>query len=541
MACKVWTGVRPAAVISVVLLFLLQLGLSLLLLSPGLADQEAFRALLAHPQIWGAARLTLFTGLASTALSLVAALVIVQQARPRLAAEAGLFLAVPHLAFALGLSLVIMPSGVLARACALLLNWTTPPGWVTTQDPLGLALAAALVLKETPFVVWAFAGLLNREDLRTQFAGQMAAARSLGHGPHSAFLRIVVPQLLGRSAGAVIAVLVYGLTVVDMALVIGPTQPPTFAQVIWSDLNDADPAHEARGGAGVLLLALGIVLLLASGWLALRLGSPLLRRFLVRPAPVARQGFVAPLLWPLWKIVYTVVLAVLVVTSVAGLWRFPALLPDHLTLAAWQRALADGGPLVTSLWLALATAAAALGLVVLWCEAVPQRLDRLLLWPSLLLLCLPSLVLALGQYRLFLLAGQTGTAVALFLAHLMPVMAYVVIMLIAPYRAHDPRWQASAAGLQATRARFLLRVKWPMLKAPLLSAFAVGFAVSVAQYAPAQLVAAGRFSTLPMEAVTLASGGDRAVAASYGVMLALLPLVVFIGSGLLSRPRWSNV
>ena len=186
-------------------------------------------------------------------------------------------------------------------------------------------------------------------------------------------------------------------------------------------------------------------------------------------------------------------------------------------------------------------AAAALGLVVLWCEAVPQRLDRLLLWPSLLLLCLPSLVLALGQYRLFLLAGQTGTAVALFLAHLMPVMAYVVIMLIVPYRAHDPRWQASAAGLQATRARFLLRVKWPMLKAPLLSAFAVGFAVSVAQYAPAQLVAAGRFSTLPMEAVTLASGGDRAVAASYGVMLALLPLVVFIGSGLLSRPRWSNV
>jgi putative thiamine transport system permease protein len=86
----------------------------------------------------------------------------------------------------------------------------------------------------------------------------------------------------------------------------------------------------------------------------------------------------------------------------------------------------------------------------------------------------------------------------------------------------------------------LLRVKWPMLKAPLLSAFAVGFAVSVMQFVPAQLAAAGRFSTLPMEAVTLSAGGNRALIATYGLALTLLPFIVFVLAGWLSRPRWKN-
>ncbi len=106
--------------------------------------------------------------------------------------------------------------------------------------------------------------------------------------------------------------------------------------------------------------------------------------------------------------------------------------------------------------------------------------------------------------------------------------------------AREEARQATAAGLRARPAHMLLRVKWPMLKAPLLSAFAVGFAVSVMQFVPAQLAAAGRFSTLPMEAVTLSAGGNRALVATYGLALTLLPFIVFVLAGWLSRPRWKN-
>jgi putative thiamine transport system permease protein len=85
---------------------------------------------------------------------------------------------------------------------------------------------------------------------------------------------------------------------------------------------------------------------------------------------------------------------------------------------------------------------------------------------------------------------------------------------------------------------FITKIKWPLLKAPILAAFAVGFAVSIAQYVPAQLAAAGRYSTLPIEAVTLSSGGNRALVAAYGAALTALPLLVFLMAQWLGRPRW---
>ena len=53
-----------------------------------------------------------------------------------------------------------------------------------------------------------------------------------------------------------VIVFFFATSVVDMALVLGPTQPPTFSMVVWSDLNAASRADNARGGAGAVLLAL---------------------------------------------------------------------------------------------------------------------------------------------------------------------------------------------------------------------------------------------------------------------------------------------
>lgn len=529
-----------------VLLFLLPFAAALLFILPELANGvthgQAFAGLLAHPQVPGALWLTLFTGIASTLLSLGFALLVIAGARRNPAAGAGAFLAVPHLSLALGLAFLVMPSGLLARVIATLVTgWTEPPPWVTTHDPLGVALIAALVLKETPFLVWVFAGLLNRDDLRQQFAGHSAAARSLGHGPTSTFLRVILPQLLPRAVLPLIAVLAYGMTVVDMALVIGPGQPPTLAQLAWTDLNDAEPATAARGAAGVLLLSVLILVLLLVVGLLLRLGRPWTGGIY---SGYPRRGKlslpVSGQIWGLWMALYALIGILLLVQSVSGFWPFPRLLPQGFTLKAWPQLLSDSQAFTTSLVLALATATTALAATVAWFETQPPSRDRIIWTAAMLGLCLPALLVALGQYRLFLWFGITGTPTALFLAHLLPVTAYVIVMLAGPYRGYDRRWQATAAGLRASPPHFLVHIKWPMLKAPLLSAFAVGFAVSVMQFVPAQLAAAGRYTTLPMEAVTLSAGGNRALIATYGLALTALPLIVFVMAGVLARPRWKT-
>jgi len=85
-----------------------------------------------------------------------------------------------------------------------------------------------------------------------------------------AFRRVVWPQLARRLRWPLLAVLAYGLTVVDMAIVIGPASPPTLAMQAWQWLLDTDPLLQARGAAaGLLLVGLLAVCAVALAGLAL--------------------------------------------------------------------------------------------------------------------------------------------------------------------------------------------------------------------------------------------------------------------------------
>jgi putative thiamine transport system permease protein len=532
-----WIGAAPFA-----LLFLVPLCLSLALLLPSLLNAEAMQAFLQHPQFAGAFRLTLLTGCVSTIIAITLAIVTVAQTRRFILQQASVFLSLPHLALAMGFGFMIAPTGVLARLIATLITgWTAPPLWQTTQDPHGFALIAALVLKETPFLVWAMSNILQQEELQLRFAREAAIAQSLGHGARSIFLRLVLPQILPRVMWPIIAVFTYGMTVVDMALVIGPTQPPTLAQLLWTDLNDGEVLTNQQGASGTLLLSAMVAALLGIFFAARRSITPLVRRWMTcSPKPENSSPIGFGFLWPSFGVIYTVVVMALLLQSVSALWPFPKLLAQVFTATAWLQLFQDFSPVATSLTMALISVGLASVVVVVWLETQAAKWDRIALIGATLMLCLPAVLVALGQYRLLLWVGATGTLAGLIFAHVLPVTAYIFVMLHGPYRAFDPRWQAAGQGLGAAPLKFLLTVKWPMLKAPLLSALAIGFAVSIQQFVSAQLASAGRFSTLPMEAVTLSSGGNRALIAAYALMLMALPLLAFLLASWAARPRWSS-
>jgi len=70
------------------------------------------------------------------------------------------------------------------------------------------------------------------------------------------------------------------------------------------------------------------------------------------------------------------------------------------------------------------------------------------------------------------------------------------------------------------------------LLTPILTAAAIGVAVSVAQYLPTLFMGAGRIATLTTEAVTLSSSSDRRVTGVYATLQAGLPFVAY-GAALL--------
>lgn len=155
-------------------------------------DGAAWRGLWQQPQWPRALAMTLWTGLAATALSVALSAWVLSLSFPgalwqRVVQALPPMLAVPHAAFAIGLAFLIAPSGWLLRAVS---PWATgfdaPPPWPTTQDPWGLGLIAVLVAKEVPFLLWAAATQLQREDTGLRWARELDAARSMGYTPQRA-------------------------------------------------------------------------------------------------------------------------------------------------------------------------------------------------------------------------------------------------------------------------------------------------------------------------------------------------------------------
>ena len=163
------------------------------------AQTAAWRGLLDDPQTGPALRASLVSGLGSTLIATALSLWLTTclWAHPRWTAlqrRLPAMLAVPHAALAIGLLLLWMPGGWIARLLAPLAGWDVPPDWTTVNDPHALALTLALVLKETPFLLWTIAALLARPDVAPRLRQQLALGRSLGYTPAQVWWRVVWPQ-----------------------------------------------------------------------------------------------------------------------------------------------------------------------------------------------------------------------------------------------------------------------------------------------------------------------------------------------------------
>jgi putative thiamine transport system permease protein len=107
------------------------------------------------------------------------------------------------------------------------------------------------------------------------------------------------------------------------------------------------------------------------------------------------------------------------------------------------------------------------------------------------------------------------------------VFPYVFLSLSDPWWHWDPRYGQTARALGRGAAFVFWRVRLPMLIRPVLTAAALGFAVSVALYLPTLLVGAGRWPTITTETVALASGGNRNLIGATALVQAVLPFVGF--------------
>ncbi|MCC5883170.1 MAG: ABC transporter permease subunit [Halomonas sp.] len=514
---------------------------------------DPWRQLFGQPGLARSVGVSFASGLVTTALSLAVVLLFLAGVSGsrldrwirRMVAP---LLSVPHAAAAFGLAFLIAPSGLLARLVSPELSgWERPPDVQIVQDPWGISLMAGLIIKEIPFLLLMCLAALPQLDPERR----VAMARSLGYRPTTAWLKVVAPSLYPLIRLPVFAVIAYATSVVDVALILGPTLPPTLAVSILTWFNDPNLSQRFVASAGAVL-QLGVTASALIAWWCLeRLAARLGRRWLdrgergrsERPLRLAGKGLIL-----LATLTAFVGIAGLALNSVAGFWRFPDALPQGITAVHWLRALPTlSGPVASTVLIATAATLVALALTLAALEN-EQRTGRqpaqgrLLSALGLLYLPLivPQIAFLFGLVVMMESLGIRPTHALVIFGHLLFVLPYVFLSLSESYRLFDARWSQLALSLGASRNGTFWRVRLPMLLAPMLTAAAVGLAVSIGQYLPTQLLGAGRVPTVTTEAVSLAAGGNRRVIGVWAMVQASLPLVGFIIAVGLPRLLWSN-
>jgi putative thiamine transport system permease protein len=446
-------------------------------------------------------------------------------------------LSIPHAAAAFGLAFMIAPSGWIMRLISPELNGITrPPDLQILNDPFGFSMMLGLVAKEVPFLF--LVTLAAMPQAKPAAYSRMAV--SLGYGRMAAFFHSVWPQIYPQIRLAVFAVIAYASSVVDVALILGPTNPPPLAIRLVEWMGDSDLSKRFLASAGaVLQLAVTASALLI--WIAgERIAGSLVRRLHVSGRRMTADrgvrytsGF---LMFVLAGLVFSG-LAILGIWSVAGYWAFPDALPDGFTLKTWSRQLSViDQPFLITLVLGLVSTALAIA-IALACLEREARTGRTGGTRALGLVYLPLIVpqpaFVFGLQMLFLAVGLNASFIALAVVHLVFVLPYAFLSLSDPWRAFDRRYLHAAASMGIGQNRVFWQVRLPMLLRAVLTAAAIGFAVSIGQYLPTVLIGAGRWPTLTTEAVALASGGDRRVIGVYAFLQMTLPLVGFVIASLI--------
>ncbi|ETX11621.1 ABC transporter permease [Marinomonas ushuaiensis DSM 15871] len=500
-----------------------------------------WRNVFAQGEFYSSLKLTLITGIGGPLLSLWLALSLLAWGyeRPffrKIETLLSPILAVPHAAIAIGLLFLLSPSGWLVRIFSpWLTGFDRPPNWITVQDPFGLSLIFALIIKEMPYLLFVMLAAMKSIKAREN----IQACQALGYSRFTLWRKVLIPQLYPIIRLPIFIVVAFSLTVVDLALVIGPNTPSTLAVTLYRWFNDPDLSMRFMASAGATFLMVTIVLVLGGWEIAHRAFSAFTR---CERSDGKRKGITDILLGA--GVVFGLVtllnafaaLALLPIWSLAKRWRFPDALPSTWTWDNIERATPllielTSNTLLIAFSATLIACAASLFMLETKRQSMAKSnkasqqhaFDWLIYVPILL----PQIGFLFGLHVLLIYLNLNGSICAIIALHLMYVLPYVYLTLKGPYLAYNENYLLQANRLNNRPWRHYFIIKIAMLKPALFTAFAMGFSVSIAQYLPTLIAGEGRHSTLTTEAIAQAASGDRKQVGSMALLQALFPVIVF--------------
>ncbi|MGW8982176.1 ABC transporter permease [Streptomyces parvus] len=242
--------------------------------------------------------------------------------------------------------------------------------------------------------------------------------------------------------------------------------------------------------------------------------------------------------WATWAVflllfvpLFAVPLLVILAASLSTNWS--GAFPSGPTVERYAAATSGDSlqALTTSLVTALAASVLALtlgGWAALAAASLRNRGKRLLDALFILPVAVPSVVVGLAVLVAYSQPPVllNGTRWIVILAHTVLVTAFAYQSVAAAVRRLDPMYEQAAAGLGASPARVLWRVKLPLLLPSLTSAVGLCFALSMGELSATMMLYPPDWTPLPVQIFAATDRGSLFTGAALAVVLMTSTLLV---------------
>ena len=223
----------------------------------------------------------------------------------------------------------------------------------------------------------------------------------------------------------------------------------------------------------------------------------------------------------------------IIIWSVAAGWRFPDILPKQYSARGYAVSLDPNGDIVqgaiTSTVIALivgllatAIGSAAGRAIAMYTFKMKKIFQFLVLAP----LIVPGLAVTMGIQILFIKYGLSDTMRGVILAHLIPTIPYVVMIMSGTFANFDKSYEEQGQVLGAIRATVLRKITLPIILPGLAVSFLFAFVISWSEYILTLLVGGAAVKTLPMVLFAFLRGSDLTLVGAASIVFMIPPLIL---------------
>jgi ABC-type spermidine/putrescine transport system permease subunit II len=228
-------------------------------------------------------------------------------------------------------------------------------------------------------------------------------------------------------------------------------------------------------------------------------------------------------------------LLVLTVYSFAPGWKFPQLIPEHLSARAfvfiYQQWTAIGKSIFISVLYSLASVLLTLIMCYFPAAVLAQKefkgkklVEGFLITPALV----PPMSFALGLHYMLIKLGLADTFTGVVLILSIFSYPYMLRALMAGFQVLGNRYSLCAQNLGAGFWRTLFRVELPLLLPALVAGGSVVFLVAFSEYFLVFLIGGGAVPSFTGYLFPLLTSSDRSLASLLSLGFLLVPLLLFL-------------